>query len=249
MMEDSDPFCVAPLYTRSLRKDVLNDTYGGEINQIRDAFNGRYEATPFSKKFLSALSMHKLFLHLKNQDVADINIKEKIIEFVIVWDESRGFDGSDNMVDKARAEFLRTVSQEAEQKLAKMRMEMINTGKHALCSRPRRVRDSYIQDADLTRRDAVDRVKSHIDAAVRCRVFGTPAVRTSGTVKLEKVTLEDAKVVDTTQAWKQYARPSIPAACAVVPVPRNGEPRGPLRQTPVVFHNVRDFRNDIKYSL
>ena len=126
-----------------------------------------------------------------------MNVVEEIIAFIVRWDAERGFDGTDEMVEEARYVLLREFSLMAEMRLAEIRMEVINNGASGFCQETRRVRDSYIQNEDLTRRDAVDRVKSHIDAAMRCRVFNTPASRTQGTVKLENMKREGSRVVDT----------------------------------------------------
>ena len=116
-----------------------------------------------------------------------MNVVEEIISFVVRWDAERGFDGTEKMLEEARNTLLREISLKAEMRLAKIRMEVVNNGAQGFCQETRRVRDSYIQNEDLTRQDAVDRVKSHIDAAMRCRVFNTPASRTQGTVKLENM--------------------------------------------------------------
>lgn len=249
MLANADPYCAAPRHLNMMAKKIMAQKYTEQAGRLRESFAARYKPTEFSDKFLTGASIDRVFSKLSRQDLGDMNVVEEIISFVVRWDAERGFDGTDKMVEEARNAFLREISLKAEMRLAEIRMEVINNGASSFCQETRRVRDSYIQNEDLTRRDAVDRVKSHIDAAMRCRVFNTPASRTQGTVQLENMKREGSRVVDTTQAWKQYVRPSNPLEsvdmCKPVIVPRTGGARGPLRGTPVVFHNVRDFRNDV----
>ena len=249
MLANADPYCAAPRHLNMMAKKIMAQKYAEQAGRLRESFAARYEPTEFSDKFLTGASIDHVFSKLNRQDLGDLNVVEEIIAFIVRWDAERGFDGTDKMVEDARNTFLREISLKAEMRLADIRMEVINNGASGFCQETRRVRDSYIQNEDLTRRDAVDRVKSHIDAAMRCRVFNTPASRTQGTVQLENMKREGSRVVDTTQAWKQYVRPSNPLEsmdmCEPVIVPRTGGARGPLRGTPVVFHNVRDFRNDV----
>ena len=246
MLANADPYCAAPRHLNMTVKKMMAKKYSEQAERLRESFAARYEPTDFSDKFLTGISLNHVFSKLNRQDLGDMNVVEEIISFVVRWDAERGFDGTEKMLEEARNTLLREISLKAEMRLAKIRMEVVNNGARGFCQETRRVRDSYIQNEDLTRQDAVDRVKSHIDAAMRCRVFNTPASRTQGTVKLENMKREGSRVVDTSQAWKQYARPSVPRdMCEPVVVPRTGGARGPLRGTPVVFHNVRDFRNDV----
>lgn len=249
MLANADPYCAAPRHLNSAARQIMAERYSAQADKLRKSFAEKYEPTDFSDRFLTGVSVDHIFSKLNRQDLADLDVVEEIISFVVEWDSKEGFDGTENMLERARTKLLRDISRKAEMRLAEIRMQVINNGSQSYCQETRRVRDSYIQNEDLTKRDAVDRVKSHIDAAMRCRVFNTPSSRTQGTVKLEKMKREGSRVVDTAQAWKQYAKPAPPNSqdmCAPVPVPRTGGARGPLRATPVVFHDVRDFRNDAK---
>ena len=74
---------------------------------------------------------------------------------------------------------------------------------------------------------------------MRCRVFNTPHARTSGTVPLSEFTKErGGKVLET---WDAYATPDM-NMCDAGPTTVSGPARGVLRKTPVIYHNVRDFR-------
>ena len=163
MLANADPYCAAPRHLNMTVKKMMAKKYSEQAERLRESFAARYEPTDFSDKFLT--SLNHVFSKLNRQDLGDMNVVEEIISFVVRWDAERGFDGTEKMLEEARNTLLREISLKAEMRLAKIRMEVVNNGAQGFCQETRRVRDSYIQNEDLTRQDAVDRVKSHIDAA------------------------------------------------------------------------------------
>jgi len=242
-----------------IRRDALKERGAREAEKIRRSFTTQYEDSPFSKAFLNNNHLAFVFEKLHNIDTADTNIPAEIIQFFLAWDEEKGFDGSTDMLKVARDTLLFNINEKVEKDAWELRMRVVNQGMHTHCTERRKVRCSYVEDGDLTRQEGADRVRSHVSAALRCRVFGGPKAKTDDTVDLKSATrmrnllgIEPGKIISTRKTWRELARKAPPPVCEAGVVPQN--PAGPLGQgrlvgTPVLYHNVRDFHGDVVASV
>lgn len=251
----SGPYCLTQFGALEIRRDALKERDAKEAEKIRRSFTTQYEDSTFSNAFLNNNHLAFVFEKLRNIDTGDMNIPAEIIQFVLAWDEEKGYDGSADMLKTARDMFLFNINEKAEKDAWDLRMRVVNQGMQAHCTERRKVRESYVEDGDLTRQEGADRVRSHVSAALRCRVFGGPKAKTDDTVDLKSAArmrnllgIEPGKIVSTRKTWRELARKAPPPVCEAGPVPQDPAPRGRLAGTPVLYHNVRDFHGDVVAS-
>ena len=256
--ESSGLYGVTHFGALEIQRDALKDRYAKEAEKINRSFTAQYEDSAFSKAFLDKTHLALVFEKLRNIDTGGINIPDEIIRFVVTWDEEKGYDGSTGMLKKARDVFLINTNGVVEKNAWDLRMRVVNEGMQTHCTERRKVRESYVEDGDLTRQEGADRVRNHVSAALRCRVFGGPKAKTDDTVDLKSTArmrnllgIKPGEIVSTRKTWRELARKAPPPVCDAGVVPQN--PAGPLGQsrlvgTPVLYHNIRDFHRDVVAS-
>ena len=87
-------------------------------------------------------------------------------------------------LEEARQAFVVSVSKSADEKSWSDRMDIINNFSTQFCNERKPVHERYVKPTELTRADAVDRIRSYISDTARCRVFNTPTTLTRNTVAL-----------------------------------------------------------------
>ncbi|MBD53094.1 MAG: hypothetical protein CL450_07355 [Acidimicrobiaceae bacterium] len=251
----SGPYCLTNFGALEIRKDAMEERDAKEADKIRVAFSSQYEDSAFSRAFLTDQHLAFVFDKLRGIDTGDLNIAAEVIQFVVTWDDERGYDGSAEMLKQSRDTFLFNINKQAEKDAWDLRMQVVNQGMQTHCTERRKVRDSYVEVGDMTRQEGADRVRSHVSAALRCRVFGAPKAKTDDTVDMKSATrmkelmgIQPGQIISTRQTWRDLARKAPPPVCEAGPVPQDLAPRGRLAGTPVLYHNVRDFHYDVVAS-
>ena len=102
----SGPYCLTQFGALEIRRDGLKERDAKTAEKIRVAFAAQYEESDFSNAFLTNHHISFVLEKLLDINTGDMNIPAEVIQFVITWDDEKGYDGSAEMLKVARNTFL-----------------------------------------------------------------------------------------------------------------------------------------------
>lgn len=151
---------------------------------LQEYFEKRYRPSDFSNDFLTNLTRVKEGLSKVGGSLE--GMEERMANFILDWDENKGYDNSSHMLRAAQDAFITQELRRLGKEHWVAKFQYINPVSDDALKPLKNVYVERAEESDGGRMDANDREGNIVSNAARCRILSTPYRGASGDVPERK---------------------------------------------------------------
>lgn len=141
---------------------------------LRRYFNRNYRGSDFSRDFLEEKNVRELLTRISRTSADPSGLEERVANFIVSWDESRGYNNTERMLKDAQDAFVFQEAERASKDDWKNKFQIIHPLTDDILKPLRRVSDRRARRQDNNRTASNDSGDSIVSSAARCRILRTP---------------------------------------------------------------------------